>query len=42
MMPRWLKKVGQAIDKATRRPVEFLRRRVIRNAAREKLRKHEK
>lgn len=37
----WLKKIGRAVDKVTRKPLEALRRRVVRNAAREKLKKHE-
>lgn len=37
----WIKKIGRAIDKVTRKPLEALRRRVVRNAAREKLKKHE-
>ena len=38
----WLRDAAKAVDKVTRIPLEFLRRRAIRNAAREKLRKNEK
>lgn len=42
MIPAWLTAAAKAVDKVTRVPLEYLRRRAIRNAAREKLRKHEK
>lgn len=38
----WIRDAVKAIDKATRVPLEYLRRRSIRNAAREKLRHNER
>lgn len=38
---KWIRTALKAIDKITRKPIAALRRRVVRNAAREKLRKNE-